>query len=103
MKVGGPYENSLAFNQMQLLALCSYCLCWFQTKYMQLAKSLWVQIQLQSNIFLISMFNLGMANGAKIGLKLRLRHYKLESIREINLRIFYYIILGNVCQVTSMF
>ena len=34
------------------------------------------------------MFNLGMANGAKVGLKLRLRHYKLESIREINPRIF---------------
>ena len=47
---------------IELLALC-YCLCWFwlvgqaptrnntQTKYMQLAKRLWVRVQVQPTFF----------------------------------------------------
>ena len=38
---------------------------------MQVATRLWVQVQLQP-IFFISMFYLGIAYGAKVGLKLRL-------------------------------
>ena len=48
------------------------CVIVTRIKYSQLATRLWVQVQLQPNIFFISVFNLGIANGAKVGLKLRL-------------------------------
>ena len=50
-----PIPHSLSYNT--------------QTKYVQLATRLWVQ--LQPNIY-NSMFNLGISNCAKVGLKLRL-------------------------------
>ena len=40
--------------------------------YQWVGTSLWIQVQLQPNFFIISVFNLGIANGAKVGLKLRL-------------------------------
>ena len=43
-----------------------------QTKYIQLAKRLWVRVQVQP-IFFIWMFNMGIAYGAQVGLKLRLQ------------------------------
>ena len=50
-----------------------------QTKYMQLATRFWVWIRLQPNFF-IRMFNLGLANGAKVGLKLRAKSDQLDII-----------------------
>ena len=51
--------------QLNYLCLCN------QTKYMQLAKRLWVRVQAQP-MFIYMNFNLGTANGATVGLKLRL-------------------------------
>ena len=43
-----------------------------QTKYMQLATRLGVRVPAAAKYFFISMFDLGIANDAKVGLKLRL-------------------------------
>ena len=51
-----------------------------QSKYMQLATRLKVQVQLQPSFLFISAFNLGIANGAKVDLKLRLVICRLETI-----------------------
>ena len=63
---GGRHAQNLAGFQsgvIELLALC-YCL--------QLATRLWVQVPAAAKYFFISMFNLRIANGAKVGLKLKL-------------------------------
>mgnify|MGYP001804803772 CR=1 FL=1 len=64
--------------QLNYRPCVGFWLVWFdsptnntQTKYMQFAKRLWVRVQVQP-IFFIRIFNLGIAYGAKVGLKLRL-------------------------------
>ena len=83
VEVTGGKLAGFGSDAIELFALCYHlCLFWLvcwppttnntQTKYMQLARRLWVQVQLQPTFF-NSVFNLGIANGAKVGLNLRLQ------------------------------
>ena len=55
---------------------------------LQLAKRLWVRVQVQSILF-IWMFNLGMAYDAQVGLKLRLKKllYRRITVHDRNIQI----------------